>query len=718
MARFYNPYHFVPVEKPATQDVLREDFKHGKPEHVTHERWTKDALSGRLIVRLRTVTPLVLGADQRRDGDALAVVAPYLVAGRPAVPGSSLRGLIGSTLEAATNAPLRVLEDRRFSFRRKMEDSLSALGLIVQQGERLWLRPMALPTLESRDGGDTFEAPPKFRKIFPQPQFKIYFGDRQQIRTEKFPYRTATREEQAVPMPVKVIGWRGNSVARDYSLHVKGNRFAVAQLANQNDPTRLGYVRVLGCWGDRERDMPHTKTHELWAPLPGKDFPTLPILDSAIERFEALADERTEADPRLPFEPKDTRVRGRGENLRLQAGDMVYFDVNDKGEVTEFSFSAIWRGQVETTPGTAATAHKFFGGLGGKDTKELLPMSAARTTVSLAELMLGFVDSKPEDKVVALSLASRIRFYDALPLPGVEGLLEDRVALKILASPKTPSPAMYFKSAGGGASAPVAKRLLTPARHEPQGRKWYLHGKSEAGQKPWETLKPNDNRKQKNLVQPIPRDRDFYFHVDFENLSVTELGALLFALEPDVTFHHKLGMGKPLGLGSIKVDLMGTFLIDRQKRYTVAGLNVGRYTSGFWTKAGSECRASLGFRYAEAVGLTSGDSSEVTAKNARETFENSGHLNAASLKALRVLGNYEGSPSARSVHYPTVIAGPGSTNLENEHFKWFVFNDGHREKGRGMSPKGQGLKPLTGQQSTLPDLEELTWEEDTRGGRW
>lgn len=52
----------------------------------------------------------------------------------------------------------------------------------------------------------------------------------------------------------------------------------------------------------------------------------------------------------------------------------------------------------------------------------------------------------------------------------------------------------------------------------------------------------------------------------------TKLGLLLYALEPDAGFHHKVGMGKPLGLGSVKVEVLGYFRVDRGQRYTVAGL--------------------------------------------------------------------------------------------------------------------------------------------------
>jgi CRISPR-associated protein (TIGR03986 family) len=71
---------------------------------------------------------------------------------------------------------------------------------------------------------------------------------------------------------------------------------------------------------------------------------------------------------------------------------------------------------------------------------------------------------------------------------------------------------------------------------------------------------------QHTVVKAIKAGCVFNGRIRFENLTNEELGALLFALQlPDGCF-HKLGMGKPLGLGSvfIKSEL---HLSDRHNRY-------------------------------------------------------------------------------------------------------------------------------------------------------
>src|ERR1035441_4585190 len=100
MARFYNPYHFVPVEKPgaAQQDlgmpceVFRGNVASKKWEHVTNERYVPGKHSGRLVVRLTTVTPTVIGGKQgRANPNASTSVSPYLVDEQAAFPGSAPR---------------------------------------------------------------------------------------------------------------------------------------------------------------------------------------------------------------------------------------------------------------------------------------------------------------------------------------------------------------------------------------------------------------------------------------------------------------------------------------------------------------------------------------------------------------------------------------------------------------------------------------------------
>ena len=128
---FHNPYHFVPVKEQGSSEDLRVTaFKAGEGGHVTHDRFvtypSQDArpvYSGRLICRLTTEDPIVIGHIREKLADDSHRVAPFELPleGRPAIPASTLRGLISSIAETASNSALRVLEDRSLPYRANRE---------------------------------------------------------------------------------------------------------------------------------------------------------------------------------------------------------------------------------------------------------------------------------------------------------------------------------------------------------------------------------------------------------------------------------------------------------------------------------------------------------------------------------------------------------------------------------------------------------------------
>jgi len=79
------------------------------------------------------------------------------------------------------------------------------------------------------------------------------------------------------------------------------------------------------------------------------------------------------------------------------------------------------------------------------------------------------------------------------------------------------------------------------------------------------------NQQRENMVaylHPIAADETFIFRVDFSNLEEDEFALLLYCLtlEKNITLmangrehtgdlYHKLGMGKPIGMGSVKIDI-------------------------------------------------------------------------------------------------------------------------------------------------------------------
>jgi CRISPR-associated protein (TIGR03986 family) len=632
--QFRNPYHFIThheAEEQLKSDSLnaagRTDAKafqeDGPADGDAHDRYASDRLSGRVECALVCYTPVVVGSAQSSHTSGYTLIEPYRFQSKPAIPATTIKGLISSIAEAASGSAFRVLHNQTpVSSRQSMRGGLHAIGLVVSDATSptgFAVRPLTLPLLD--------RISPKWEKAFATyANFKVYVGNyNRRIEAER---EFAKSLVQTPPIAADQHYYMNVSAGGDFTTTMawagtnknRINPRSAAQMpADPNHDNLLktfptapsgwtrGFVRVLGREG---RDgMPGNKKHELFIPYPehAETAPTIAIPSDTMEMFAALAEERALAvgndelvnHQRLPYLPFDRPEReasswrdDKGVPVpQLKAGDLVYFDVDGTGpekalEVSAISFSAIWRGGVrKRSSRTPADLHDFFD-------PEMLPYNNSRTTLSIAEGIFGFVSTtklgKHEASPTYSAYAGRVRFSTArlereaaddnvfetmvskqTGVLDVDGIHYEQ--LKIQSSPKAPSPAMYFtRKSGPKAFAPDT---LSLNKHRPQGRKISLHHAPPAdnsdGQqwRPWRTKQPNADQAQKCAVRPLRAGTVFRFSADFTNLTRSELGLLCFALRPADLFRHKLGMGKNLGLGTVRIDPLAVTLIDRSERY-------------------------------------------------------------------------------------------------------------------------------------------------------
>jgi len=273
-----------------------------------------------------------------------------------------------------------------------------------------------------------------------------------------------------------------------------------------------------------------------------------------------------------------------------------------------------------------------------------------------------------------LAFAGKVRFSSAKLIPDKNQVVNDsEVTLKILSGPKPPSPSLYFKGNGY-----ISKSNMDSSGTKPQGRKHYLHALmdendlqgvkklnrhgigSSSGKNPWETWENNESTKQKVQITPLKKGVSFTFSVDFENCMAWELGLLLYALRPAKNYNHKIGMGKPIGLGSVQINIKGMELISRQLRYGHDLLSTERYNMELPQDIES-------FR-----------------DLFKETMDPEIHA------AIELLG--DPSNVRHPVHYPQVR----DKDIEKETFLWFVDNDkGWNDYLQTLTANSQQLPVLT-----------------------
>ncbi|WP_020558176.1 TIGR03986 family type III CRISPR-associated RAMP protein [Thiofilum flexile] len=717
--KFYNPYQFIPVKACKKENQIPfsqiEDLKQAG-SFARHDFWRKDGLSGKLICSLKIESPTFVGnqaATEQRAGH------PKLIEGYQAlfngkkfysIPGNSLRGMVGNVAEILSQSALRVLEDKPLSVRKGMRESLSALGRLIKakpvSGRSIYaMQPLTL-SVKWEKSSDSYQMPKEWHSYFKgrtlQQVLPAYLnGYRAFDRTvngkkvSEWGYECGSflGRQRPCAYPVKPEGGSVFFYARldpelaeidatesfimRSNLHFSGG-FLIGQkilLSAEEKPDILskvefdeltspedkqvytkGIIRALDVL-THEQQMPRGKKHEIFIPWPDENSPNLkPIPQFVEDRYLELIAESKKRDEAMPILLKGYK------DADFDQHKLFYFDIDENKKISEVSLSSIWRKSVGTT-------YQYFD-------NDLLPWGVKRSMrdwLSPAEALWGVVQSEKAEQENSRNLASRLRFHDAVPMhveiPSQQ-VEREVIALKILSSPKPPSPAMYFHDPKKGGL--IEKTALKAGEHQPNGRKAYLHQykQQDFSQTTWKTDKPTENADQKVQIKPLKVGQEFEFTIEFENLSKAELGLLRAALEPENDFIHKLGMGKPLGLGSVKVAIKGLCLLKRDKRYAVDSLAEPRY-SEIWLAQ-------------DTVLLSAVDGAE--SKDIKHySWENTLVDQTAKANLLAV-----GIPSRLQKHIPVHYPKAMDQTDETEGFVWF----GNNADQKYGNPKNQALSPV------------------------
>ncbi len=192
--------------------------------------------------------------------------------------------------------------------------------------------------------------------------------------------------------------------------------------------------------------------------------------------------------------------------------------------------------------------------------------------IDIAEAIFGYTHEKN-------SLAGRISFTDARVESAKDGiwLTKEPIHPKILSSPKPTCFQHYLVQDSKQNHNPNNKFELahyaTPSNETViRGHKMYWN-RGEVDLKDIKELDDEniENSKSHTKIRPIKPGITFSFRIYFENLRDFELGgAILWVLtipgKKETEYRHKLGMGKPYGMGTVKI-LSELYKTQRTERY-------------------------------------------------------------------------------------------------------------------------------------------------------
>ncbi|GAB6163959.1 hypothetical protein JCM12298_31190 [Desulfothermus naphthae] len=311
------------------------------------------------------------------------------------------------------------------------------------------------------------------------------------------------------------------------------------------------------------------------------------------------------------------------QNDRLSIGDLVYVEESN-GKVTNIALVKVPRLLYRNSIGDFLPEYLHP----CNDYNNLCP--ACR--------VFGWVHPKPpEDLNVKVAYAGRIKITHAKIIEN-KGTLEE-FPLAILSTPKPTSTFFYLLKNG----RPDFNVKYDDDGTKLRGRKFYRH-QDEANEQEYMRvgkIKDHQNRTIRDALRPGAK---FEFTIEFENLAPVELGALLWTIEMEDGMFHKLGMGKPLGFGSVKISINRLEILHIKERYI-------SFNSSGWKIVNKDT-------YKKWIDLF---------KNTMKERYNRDFMDLENIKDLKAILTSVNLP----IHYPRSTKKP---QQDGKNFKWFMEN--------------------------------------------
>lgn len=556
------PYNFVPLndENNMLEGELFLDSCYAEGRHT-----------GYFDVTLETKTPLFVrgmrGADMPDD---TKINEPFMLNGKPVIPGSSLRGMIRAIVEIITFGKMHFVDDAQKIFFRAV-----AAEKDDPQGQ-FYKKIMGNPNSETHAGKNVAVGylVHKDDKWFVQPA-KPFDRNR--------PF-ALVKDKANVVQEVQGIRHLNSSdycLAR-FEVSYQENGGGINKVSTPKNPTQA--TAWLVCTGN----MAQTQTSSQKIETERKNFvlvkkahenktnenKTIPIPEHVIDDYKQGL---------TPFEMGDdeqSKDYFDKENGILKDGNIIFY-VEKDNQVIQFGHTPNFR-VAHLNPENRATSPRDF------VPKKLLDPYFT----DYADAIFGYVsdkDFKPtEERPVAY--AGRVSFTSATYICGT---IEKKKIIRVLSSPK-PTTFQHYLEQPEGVNTPK-KELThygkTGAFYDKKGARIRGHKLYWRKQVTFDTLQEKeDGHKDREKIdvpmKPLREGLTFNFRVYFENLTDAELGALAWALSLPIdggkTGYHMLGMAKPFGLGVVKL-IPTLYLSNRQARYQTL-FDEG----GGWTKAESE----------------------------------------------------------------------------------------------------------------------------------
>lgn len=521
---FRNPYVFIPIV-PSTAE-LTEEINIARKGDDQDERPVTGVIRCRLTTKKKVIVPAAAGDSEVR---LPLFRLSYGEGGKefPAIPGSSLRGVMRGVYETLTRSCMRY--NKAHGKRLASAGGLKFPGLLYRDSSgnyvlgkavrhKIWSEDVA----ESLSTGNVVE--------FTSKSAKDSGGN--------------LKDNVPVVYEIEQCNYKG----------------ALADIANGNN-TRLGvFLRVDKLAGEGS-EAPQKKDNNRNGPHPSV-FSGESVLDSNVsqEFIDALED-NVERYRENGHEPGEAYSKCLDAMIKKKAVLPVWYArqfIGGKWHY-QFSWAQISRVVYAKTVNDFYSDQKISACPSKKSPRSGSPCPACS--------LFGFVS---QEKGVDSVRASRVRFGDAKLCDEERSSWEDDDSdvwpwLPELMEPRTSSFEFYLRR-------PDSEHLFTPEMPgtEIAGRKFYWHHDAEEQTADGEKRTKQNDEVLNRRVECLPTGKHFQFSVYVDGVTRHQLNDLVYVLTLGEYWDedskqgkhcHKIGKGKPYGYGSVSIEV--TSIVER-----------------------------------------------------------------------------------------------------------------------------------------------------------
>ena len=515
------PYNFVPINETVipAETIPEFDYYH------------KDRYTGYIDLDIEALTPLYIRDTYTKEEEVLANQAKeackicknkdcdkcnyakhrvnpdfFAPGGIPKIPGSTLRGMVRTLVEIVSYSKMEFTEKNKYFYYRKVANRgryqdamLCDCGGLRPKTEAGWLK---------KEKGKHFIYPLEKQQIYRINAYPKANGSKWKVVTVNDEGQRVSEELDRfdfypisfIPVEEEIHNHGGGTIKLLYAL-IEENSFELGhQKAESDERYEKGYLVLSGSIGSKKHLHP-----VIHCP---KDEGRIEVNQDIIKSYEEDMGREPEADllKMLKKHPD---------------GVPCFYLKDDEGNIKSIGHTPFYRLAYDKT------------------VKEHIPQKNRNFDgIDIATAIFGNADK----------FAGRVFFEDAKMVKNAGQY--PALSPRVLSTPKPTTVQHYLELKTGGIADWNDDTFI-------RGYKLYWHRRTpQKGGYQWEaTEKEKEKAKsQLTLIRPVREGTRFSGRIRFENLSELELGALLFVLELPPKCAHKIGLGKPLGFGSIRIN--------------------------------------------------------------------------------------------------------------------------------------------------------------------